>query len=251
MPAAREGYRGVPARTLDTMRSLPAPKVQSFRRLLLNWYRGGRRRLPWRRPGRNAYELLIAELLLRKTGVATVNQEYELFIAHFPTSAALGSAPLADIARAIRRLGIADRARLLKALGRQLVKDHGGRVPRTQEELMALPGVGRYSANAVLCFAYRQPRAIVDTNVIRVLNRVFSLYSSKQRAHTDNSLWAAAQDVMEPKRPISYNRAILDFAATICTHRSPRCEVCPMATICDYFARCPSTTRSVTDASTA
>ena len=233
------------------MRSLPASKVQSFRRLLLDWYCVGRRRLPWRRPGCSAYELLIAELLLRKTGVATVNQEYEFFITRFPTPVALGSAPLADIAQAIRRLGIADRARLLKALGQQLVKDHGGRVPRTQAELMALPGVGRYSANAVLCFAYRQPRAIVDTNVIRVLNRVFSLHSSKQRAHTDNDLWAGAQEVMEPRRSIAYNRAVLDFAATLCTHSSPRCAVCPISTICDYFAACTDTTRRDTRAAAA
>jgi A/G-specific adenine glycosylase len=161
-------------------------------------------------------------------------QEYESFTQRYSSPAVLAATSADEIATSIRRLGIADRGRLLKSLGERL-SEHGGRIPRSLEQLTALPGVGRYAANAVLCFAYRRRVPIVDTNVIRVLDRVFSVRSSKARPHTDAFLWEAAAQLVPADHPVAYNRALLDFAATICTHRRPHCGQCPMTAICNYY----------------
>jgi A/G-specific adenine glycosylase len=212
-----------------------ASKALEFQRRLLRWYRKGRRRFAWRSSKATAYSILVSELLLRKTGTATVSQEYDRFIRRYPSPAVLAAASADEISGSIRRLGIADRGRLFKALGQQLVSVHSGHVPRSLHKLMALPGVGRYTASAVLCFAYRQGVPIVDTNVIRVLDRVFSLRSTKSRPRTDSGLWQAAASIVPKDRPVAYNRAMLDFAAAICTDRKPKCEDCPMASICDFY----------------
>ncbi len=212
-----------------------ATKITAFQDRLLAWYRKGRRRFAWRSPSTSAYAILLSELMLRKTGTATVAQEYEPFVERYPSPEYLAAAAASDIALSIRRLGIADRGRLLKSLGEQLVTEYAGEVPRTMSQLMALPGVGRYTASAVLCFAYQQAVAILDTNAIRVLDRVFSIRSAMTRPHLDGTLWSAATELVPPSRPVAYNRALLDFAAVVCTHRHPRCGVCPISTICDFY----------------
>jgi A/G-specific adenine glycosylase len=217
--------------------SIPAAKAREFTKRLLKWYVHGRRTFAWRLSKRTAYDVLIAEVLLRKTAVATVAQEYDGFLALYPHPGKLAEADLDEIRSSIRRLGIADRARLLKAIGQHLVQQHGGRVPRSRAALLALPGVGPYAANAVLCFAYGQGFPIVDTNVIRVMARVFSTRSSKARPHTDPDLWAAAAELVPSRRPVAYNRAILDFAAVVCRPRDPLCPRCPMNDICDFVRK--------------
>src|SRR5438067_1840066 len=129
-------------------------RVSEFQNRILGWYRRGRRRFHWRGRRVTPYMILMSELLLRKTGAVTVAQEYEAFIERYPSPAVLAATPSDAIASSIRRLGIADRARLLRSLGQQLQKEHSGNVPHSLEQLMALPGVGQYTANAVLCFAY-------------------------------------------------------------------------------------------------
>jgi A/G-specific adenine glycosylase len=213
---------------------IPAAKAREFSKRLLKWYVHGRRRFAWRLPKRTAYDILVAEVLLRKTTVATVAQEYDAFLARYPFPGSLAAANLDDIRASIRRLGIANRARLLKVIAGRLVQDHGGRVPRSRNALLALPGVGPYAANAVLCFAYGENYPIVDTNVIRVMARVFSVRSSKARPHTDPKLWACARQLVASDRPVAYNRALLDFAAVVCRPREPLCPNCPMNRICDY-----------------
>jgi A/G-specific adenine glycosylase len=212
-----------------------SPKASEFQQRLLIWYRRGRRRFTWRGNRTTPYMVLVSELMLRKTGSVTVAQEYDQFIRRYPSPAILAAAPLDEITASIQRLGIADRGRLLKSLAEQLQFEHSGKVPRSLAQLTALPGVGRYIAGAVLCFAYREPVPILDTNVIRVIGRVFSIRSSKSRPHTDASLWEAAGHLVPIHRPVAYNRALLDFAATVCRHKKPRCAICPMTSICDYY----------------
>lgn len=218
------------------MSDASADKAFEFRRRLLRWFRTGRRSFSWRRR-RGAYETLVAEMLLRKTDAAKVAAVYDGFLAAYPTPRRLALADEEQLREELRDLGIADRARLLRLTAEQICARHGGRVPGTLPDLMRLPGVGRYSANAVLCFARGQRAPLVDTNVIRVLERVFSISSPKPRPHEDLALWERAAELVPEEGAASYNRALLDFAAKVCTARSPRCEQCPLHTICDYGAR--------------
>ncbi len=217
------------------MTLLPGPKAREFQQRLLRWDVRGKRSLPWRQHSRTAYEVLIAELLLRKTGMATVRQVYEGFLARFPSPHELAHAEISEIGAVIGILGLADRARLLKALGNQLIEIHDGQVPRSKAELKKLAGVGDYTAHAVLCFAYGKSLPLVDSNVVRVLQRVFSFKSSKRRPHTDPVLWQASSEVIAGAPPARANQALLDFAGTVCVHQNPKCDICPMRDLCDYF----------------
>lgn len=217
-----------------------------FQQELLRWYRSqGRRRFAWRDGKRNAYQILIAEVMLRKTDTGKVAHVYEAFVQKYPTSKALAKAKETSLRDEIRSLGIADRARLLKLMAKQITDHYGGRVPRAVEALLRLPGVGRYTANAVLCFAFRRDVPLLDTNVIRVLSRVFSVRSKVSRPRDDPDLWRFTAELVPKGNAVSFNRAILDFAAQICTHRAPRCMLCPQAPICDYYATLVSSTPSV------
>jgi len=214
---------------------LPGPKAREFQRRLLHWDVRGKRSLPWRQHSRTAYEVLIAELLLRKTGMVTVRRVYDEFLARFPSPDELARAEIAEIGAVIGVLGLADRARLLKAMAHQLIEIHSGQVPRSKAELKKLAGVGDYTAHAVLCFAYGKSLPLVDSNVVRVLQRVFSFKSSKRRPHTDPVLWQASYEVIAGAPPVRANQALLDFAGTVCVHRNPKCDSCPMRDLCDYF----------------
>lgn len=209
----------------------PRGKIALFRRALLSWYATHRRSFSWRKPSRNAYQLLIAELLLRKTDALKVSRVYESFLGKYPSPVELARAKMSALLREIRGLGIADRARLLKALGNELVRNHGGKVPSGFQDLVRLPGIGRYTAIAVLCFGFGKRVPLVDTNVIRILSRVFSVSSAKPRPR-DDELWQFAGVLVSPRRQVAFNRALLDLGAMICTTRSPKCTRCPLNTIC-------------------
>lgn len=174
-------------------------------------------------------------MMLRKTGVRNANQVYDGFISRYPTLESLGAADEAEVRGMISALGIADRARLMVLTAQRLTADFSGRIPDSVDKLMSLPGVGRYTANAVLCFAYRKPTALVDTNVIRVLNRVFSIKSGHARPRMDPAIWRSAQRLVSETRPVAYNRALLDFAGTVCTARAPLCDECPLTEVCDFY----------------
>lgn len=209
-------------------------KKEAFQHRLLDWYRTGRRQFSWRNGKRSAYETLVAEMMLRKTDAAKVAAVYDSFVAAYPNPEALAQANEALLREQIRLLGIADRARLLVLTAKQIMERHRGRVPNTLEALLDLPGVGRYTANAVLCFSYHRDSPLLDSNVIRILQRVFSVHSSRSRAHEDPELWAFAEELVPVGKATTYNRAILDFAATVCTASHPRCGTCPLFPLCDF-----------------
>lgn len=212
---------------------VPTKKV-AFQEALLDWYRMGRRRFSWRNGRRNAYQTLIAEVMLRKTDAIKVAAIYDEFIVRYPSPAELAAADEVELRQTIQLIGITDRARLLRLTAQKLLDEHAGRVPADQEALMKLPGVGRYIANAVLCFAYHRDAALVDTNIIRIIERVFSVRSRKPRPREDRALWKWAGTLVPVGRAVRYNRALLDFAASICTAAKPKCEDCPLQFICDY-----------------
>jgi len=221
------------------------PNIQQgklFRTRLRAWHRDNVRDFPWRRRFGDPYAVLIAELLLRKTTARQVAGVYTDFLSEYPSPGSLAEASIDGLSERLRPLGLAHRADLLHRLGASLVSRHGGRVPNTAGELMKLPGVGRYTANAVLCFAYGQRVPIVDSNVIRVLKRVFGVVSNRSRAHLDAQMWQAASALLPRLASEDYQLALLDFAAIVCRHRRPQCATCPIRPGCAFARSRPTLT---------
>lgn len=201
---------------------------------MLNFYRTEGRDLPWRRT-RDPYAILVSEILLHQTTVATVAPVYEAFMAQFPTVSALASAELDAVKAITDPLGYKIRGTWLWQIAQQVTATHRGRMPTTLAELMDLPGVGRYTAGAVMSFAYGRRAGVLDTNVIRVLGRFFRLPAdgTADRLH---QLWAVAEAVVPPRQVWQFNQGIMDFGALCCRARQPQCGRCPLARHCPAAA---------------
>jgi A/G-specific adenine glycosylase len=215
---------------------LPEPASrQWFRRKLLGWYRQHGRDLPWRQT-RDPYRILVSEVMLQQTQVDRVLPKYQEWLDKYPSFAALAAAPEADVSATWRPLGYNVRPRRLHAIARESVARYGGELPGDEATLRSFKGIGAYTAGAVLSFAFGQRAAILDTNVARVLFRMFvgsgDLKSHAMRRH----LWDVSRTVL-PMRPhvFDFNQALMDFGATLCTARKPQCPVCPMRTGCAAY----------------
>jgi A/G-specific adenine glycosylase len=202
---------------------------------LLSWYaREGRAHLPWRET-RDPYAILVAEVMLQQTQVERVLPKYREWMARFPTLAALASATTADAIKAWAGLGYNSRAVRLHEIARSAIADYGGKLPETLDGLLALKGIGRYTAGAIACFAYELPVATVDTNIRRVLWRLFRgiepvPWPSGERA--SRALLALGEWALPPDRAYDWQQALMDLGATICLARRPLCERCPVADCC-------------------
>jgi A/G-specific adenine glycosylase len=208
-------------------------KVDTIRRGILSWYGEHHREFPWRE-AKTPYDVLIAELLLHQTFARKVVPVYLQLVASYPSPAHLSGANPEDILDIIRPLGFLYRAGRLVDLGKVLVRDYSGVVPWDERQLLSLPGVGPYTANAVLCFAFGKPVAIVDTNVLRVYRRIFSTAEHTTGLGPDKASVEVARAVLPQGHARDFNYAILDFAALVCTHYSPKCTACPLLKICNY-----------------
>lgn len=211
-----------------------------FRRKVLQWFPPHRRRFPWR-TRTNPFHVLVAEVLLQQTDAPKVAAIYDQFIKVFPTPAALAAANERRIGRFISKIGLNYRAARLISTADAINSRFDGQVPNDQAGLLSLTGVGPYVANAVLAAAFQRRAAVLDTNVIRILERFFGLRSHRPRPHTDPALWAAAQELLprDGRMARTWNWAVLDFAATVCRHRNPLCPECPCRRLC-RFASTPS-----------
>jgi A/G-specific adenine glycosylase len=214
---------------------LPAPSDrQRFRRRLLQWYGRNGRDLPWRRTS-DPYHILVSEVMLQQTQVDRVLPKYHEWLAKYPSLQALADAPEDDVAETWRPLGYNIRPRRLHAIARESVARYGGELPADESTLRSFQGIGEYTAGAVLSFAFGQRAAILDTNVARVLFRVFvgrgDLKSHAMKKH----LWSISRAVLPRRRVFDFNQALMDFGATVCTARKPQCLVCPMRTGCESF----------------
>ena len=210
--------------------------VKKFQTRLLRWFRENGRDLPWRRT-RDPYEILVSEVMLQQTQVDRVQGYYQRVLEEYPTAQDLAAAPPARVRDSWEGLGYYARARNLHAAARQIVEQHGGRFPRRLDEVMALPGVGRYTAGAVVSFAYEEPAPVLDTNVRRVLSRVFVRRRPSRRAVLDRRLWALAEAAVPLDRAWEFNQAVMDLGATVCTARNPACPQCPVRQVCASFAK--------------
>lgn len=205
--------------------------IKEFQTSLLNWYRQNGRHLPWRDTN-DPYKIIVAEFLLQKTDVEKAKVVYEEFIFRWPTVHLLSKEAVPSISNVIQPLGLRYRATRLKSTAKAVVKKFGGKIPEAREKLLELPGVGRYIASAVECFAYNKPRAVLDTNIIRILNRVFGIKSDKNRPREDSRLWNLAQTLVPSNNAKEYNWGLLDYGALICKSKEPLCNECVLHSIC-------------------
>jgi len=206
----------------------------SFTRKLLAWYKRNARALPWRET-RNPYAVLVSEFMLQQTQVSRVLEFYPRFLKRFPTFGSLARSQPKAVMEAWDGLGYYARARNLHRLAREVTRRHDGTLPDDPESLRTLPGVGRYTAGAVACFAYEKPVPAVDTNVKRVLSRAFGT----------KDVWELAKTLV-PKngeRAWRFNQALMELGALVCKPRSPLCPECPIKDNCRTFTTRPQTHR--------
>ncbi len=214
---------------------LPAARTRArFQRRLLAWYARNRRDLPWRRTA-NPYRILVSEIMLQQTQVERVIPKYREFLKRYPSFARLARARPAEVKRVWYPLGYNIRPVHLQGIARETVARYGGRLPGDAAALRRMRGIGRYTAGAILAFAYRRPTAIVDTNVRRVLGRIFLGPRRLRRLRGQKAMWDLAESLLPRGRVYDYNQALMDFGATWCTARAPRCRPCPMRGFCASY----------------
>jgi len=191
------------------------------------------RKFPWRKT-KNPYKIIVAEIMLQRTKADQVVPVYEKFMKIYPKPSSLAKAKMRDLEIHMGPLGLHWRAHKLKSLGEKLHIEYGGKVPNNREKLLSLPGVGTYVADAVLSFAYKKNVAVLDSNVVRVLRRLFFITRSISEPRRDPKIYRLAQSLLPEGKSREYNLAMLDFANDICTPRNPRCEVCPLSKLCNW-----------------
>ncbi len=206
-------------------------ELAEFRKRLLGWFRQFQRDLPWRRD-KNPYRVWLSEIMLQQTRVAAVIPYYERFLERFPTVAALAEAPQEDVLRLWSGLGYYSRARNLQRAAQQIVAAHGGEFPQDEEQALALPGIGSYTAAAILSIAFDGKHAVLDGNVARVLARLDAVRGDLRERGRWQALQKAADERLDPKAPGDWNQAMMELGAMICTPRAPQCLLCPVAKFC-------------------
>ncbi len=200
-------------------------------RQLQGWFRRHQRDLPWRRD-RNPYRIWVSEVMLQQTQVATVIPYFERFLQAFPTIAALAAADEQEVLRLWEGLGYYRRARDLHRTARMLVAEHAGRFPNDPAQLRGLPGLGRYTANAVLSQAFDRRLPILEANSQRVLSRLFGRADDPRQGPARAWLWQAAEELLPARGAGEFNQALMELGALVCTPTAPRCGYCPLAARC-------------------
>ena len=211
---------------------LPPAEIRRLQARLLAWYRQHQRQLPWRE-SRDFYPVWVSEVMLQQTQVQTVVPYFLRFMKAFPTLEDLAEADAQDLLRIWAGLGYYSRARNLRKAARILVREHGGKFPGSYREALKLPGIGRYTAAAVLSIAFDQPLPALDGNVARVLSRLFCLKGDPARSPLQGMLAAAGQQLLPGARPGDFNQALMELGATVCLPRNPRCLLCPWSSHCE------------------
>lgn len=192
-------------------------------RSIVRWFRSHARPLPWRTT-RNPYNVLVSEVMLQQTQVARVLQKYPAFLRRFPSFAALARASKPEVIRAWSGMGYNNRAVRLRELARIVRSRYNGTLPGDPSELQTLPGIGKYTAHAVACFAYGQTVPLVDTNIARVLGRLFRT--------TNGDAWHLAARILPKRNAYDWNQGLMELGATVCTSARPDCTRCPVARLC-------------------
>jgi A/G-specific adenine glycosylase len=216
------------------MRRIPLdalhPAPEKVHRLLLGWYAAHKREFPWRGT-RSPYDILIAEFMLQQTQVQRAAERLPAFLREFPDFRSLASATRGSLVRAWRGMGYNSRAVRLHELARVVMERHRGRLPPGHGDLLALPGIGPYTASAIRCFAFGNNVPVVDINVRRTLSRIFTPLEDCREMRSEREVWDLALRIL-PRDGYSWNQALMDLGATLCRRRKPRCTECPVSTVC-------------------
>ncbi|HKT79013.1 MAG TPA: hypothetical protein VJP86_02250 [Vicinamibacterales bacterium] len=235
LPTARPGRRAAGKRSP----SLPAAaERRRFRQRLLRWYARHGRDLPWRNTS-DPYHILVSEIMLQQTQVDRVLPKYHEWLEKYPSFEALAAASEHEVTATWYPLGYNIRPKRLQSIAREAVQRYGGRLPDDRDTLMSFKGIGAYTAGAIRSFAFRQRAAILDTNVARVLFRVFVAAGDPKAHATTKHLWMVSEALVPHRNVFDFNQALMDFGATVCAARSPKCLICPMARSCKSFPMTP------------
>jgi len=225
------GKRSLPSPIL----SQPTPEATArVHANLLQWYRVHQRDLPWRSTS-DAYAILVSEIMLQQTQVERVLPKYHQFLTAFPTLAALAAAPTAEVITVWAPLGYNSRAVRLQSIARQVIAEFGGQIPASVDELLRLKGIGRYTAGAIACFAYHQQVATVDTNIYRVLHRIFLGLEHPEPRISTGHMFTFAEQVLPASEAYNWNQALMDLGATVCNSANPQCARCPLQEQCQAY----------------
>jgi A/G-specific adenine glycosylase len=216
---------------------IPAPPARRrFRQRLLTWYRRHGRDLPWRKTD-DPYHILVSEIMLQQTQVDRVLPKYAEWLEKYPSMHVLASAPEREVTETWRPLGYNIRPRRLQSIAREAVARYGGELPSDEETLLSFKGIGAYTAGAIRSFAFGERAAILDTNVARVLFRVF-VGTGEPKSHAmTKHLWTLSATLVPSRHVFDFNQALMDFGAMICVARNPKCLVCPMAKDCIWMTQ--------------
>ncbi|WP_065411618.1 A/G-specific adenine glycosylase [Pseudobacillus wudalianchiensis] len=217
-----------------SLNSVEKVNVQQFQQDLLQWYKAEKRDLPWRKE-RDPYKIWVSEIMLQQTRVDTVIPYFERFIDQFPTIEALAAAEEDKVLKAWEGLGYYSRVRNLQAAAREVHERYGGKVPNTLKEISSLKGVGPYTSGAILSIAYGVPEPAVDGNVMRVLSRILSIWEDIAKPSSRKVFEEAVRQLISTEDPSSFNQALMELGALICTPSSPSCLLCPVREHCSAF----------------
>ena len=215
----------------DRSNVLNSERIRIFQRKLLQWYVQHGRDLPWRHT-RDPYHILVSELMLHQTQVARVIAKYHEWLARYPTFEALAAAPLEEVKQLWRPLGYNFRPERLHEIARFVVNELEGKLPSQLDELVSFRGIGRYTAGAILSFAFHKDAPIVDTNVCRLITRVFGVRGDLKQAAVKREIWQLAEAMIPTGKAYVFNQALIDFGALVCTSRAPACSSCFANGIC-------------------
>jgi A/G-specific adenine glycosylase len=210
---------------------LTGAALSRFRSKLLSWFARSQRDLPWRRT-KDPYRIWLSEIMLQQTRVAAVIPYYERFLEHFPNVRALANAPEEEVLRRWAGLGYYSRARNLQKAAQKIVKEHDSRFPNDLGKALDLPGIGQYTAPAILSIAHGKKLAALDGNVARVLARLGAIQGDLRSGNRWQELQRIADSLLAPRAPGDWNQAMMELGATVCTPRSPQCLLCPIADFC-------------------
>ena len=216
----------------EAVAALAASRTRAaIARRLLAWYATNARDLPWRR-SRDPYRVWVSEIMLQQTVVATVIPYFERFLARFPTVTALAGAPEEEVLRQWEGLGYYRRARQLHRAAGVVCAEHAGQFPCDAESVRALPGIGRYTAGAILSIAFDQPQPILEANTIRLLARLTAFAGDTHSTAGQRLLWETAEQLLPRREAGRFNQALMELGSQVCMPREPRCDVCPLAALC-------------------
>jgi len=230
MASSKKSVKKIKRKTSNpVIQSIPLSKRRKFQKRLLRWYDESGRDLPWRRT-EDPYKILVSEVMLQQTQVDRVIPKFHEFLQKYPTVQDLAEAKPEDVRKTWYPLGYNIRPYRLHGIACEAMERYEGKIPSEEDELLSMKGIGRYTAGAIRSFAFQQDAAILDTNVIRVLHRIFigNGDSKKQKA----LLWLLSEKLIPKGKGYDFNQGLMDFGSMVCTARKPFCLLCPMRDIC-------------------